>query len=568
MHASSIQRFIRRATPRALAAVAIVGALGVAQRAGAVSTGLVISQVYGGGGNTGATWRNDYIEIHNRGNVAVDVTGWSVQYASAAGTTWLVTALSGSVAPGGYYLVQQAAGAGGTVDLPTPDATGSTAMSATSAKVALVSDATALSGTCPAGGSIVDLVGYGSPSCSEGSATGALNNTTAALRNADGCEETDDNAADFTNGAPTPRNSSTAARSCHYTVAVTVDPVDGGTVTFSPDQATYLHGTSVELTATPALGRHFVTWSGDATGTANPTSITLLADASVTAHFEANPPAGAVVISQVYGGGGNIGSTYRNDFIELFNRGPSTVDVTGWSVQYSAADASAWTTTTLLGTLPPGRHFLIQEAQGAGGTQDLPTPDIIHDIPMHSESGKVALVNNSIPLSGTCPSDASIVDMVGYGSANCAETGPTAQLSNPEAALRGENGCTDSGDNAADFAIGDPDPRNTAAPFYICSFWVGVIGEDSGFALDAVVPTPVRRGARVHFSLAQATWARLEVLDLQGRVVEVIAEGAFAAGRHDRVWDLGARGQRDAAIYFVRLVLPGQSFVRKVSVFP
>src|SRR5262245_51864969 len=70
-----------------------------------------ISQVYGGGGNSGATIKNDFIELYNRGTTAIDLTGWSVQYASAGGTSWQVTALSGSIAPGGYYLVKEAAGA-------------------------------------------------------------------------------------------------------------------------------------------------------------------------------------------------------------------------------------------------------------------------------------------------------------------------------------------------------------------------------------------------------------------------------------------------------------------------
>ena len=98
--------------------------------ASATSSGIVISQVYGGGGNSGATYKNDFIELFNRGASPVNVTGWSVQYASAAGTSWQVTNLSGTIAAGQYYLVQEAAGAGGTTNLPTPDATGSIAMSA------------------------------------------------------------------------------------------------------------------------------------------------------------------------------------------------------------------------------------------------------------------------------------------------------------------------------------------------------------------------------------------------------------------------------------------------------
>src|ERR1043166_6637920 len=71
------------------------------------STGIVISQVYGGGGNTGATLKNDFIELFNRGSSAVDVTGWSVQYASATETTWQVTNLTAvTIQPGEYYLVQ------------------------------------------------------------------------------------------------------------------------------------------------------------------------------------------------------------------------------------------------------------------------------------------------------------------------------------------------------------------------------------------------------------------------------------------------------------------------------
>ena len=68
---------------------------------------VVISQVYGGGGNTGATFTNDFIELFNRGTVAQDLTGWSVQYASSTGTTWAVTNLTNvTLAPGKYYLIQ------------------------------------------------------------------------------------------------------------------------------------------------------------------------------------------------------------------------------------------------------------------------------------------------------------------------------------------------------------------------------------------------------------------------------------------------------------------------------
>jgi len=88
-----------------------------APRFHAASPDIVISQVYGGGGNSGATYTNDFIELYNRGSAAVDVTGWTVQYASAAGGTWQTTQLSGTIQPGRYFLVQEAVGPHGDVDV-------------------------------------------------------------------------------------------------------------------------------------------------------------------------------------------------------------------------------------------------------------------------------------------------------------------------------------------------------------------------------------------------------------------------------------------------------------------
>src|SRR5206468_3643246 len=64
--------------------------------------------------------------------------------------------------------------------------------------------------------------------------------------------------------------------------------VGSGTVAKSPNQATYNHGTVVQLTATPAAGWRFVGWSGDAGGTANPVSVTMDGNKNVTATFEIN----------------------------------------------------------------------------------------------------------------------------------------------------------------------------------------------------------------------------------------------------------------------------------------
>src|SRR6266545_6351956 len=100
-------------------AVAILG--GAAPGSAAPSSGIVINDVYGGGGNSGATYTNDFIELTNRSSAPVSVDGWSVQYHSSGATgAWQVTPLSGTIAPGARYLVAEAQGAGGTQPLPTP----------------------------------------------------------------------------------------------------------------------------------------------------------------------------------------------------------------------------------------------------------------------------------------------------------------------------------------------------------------------------------------------------------------------------------------------------------------
>src|SRR5262245_45242732 len=186
-----------------------LAAIATAQSATAVSPDIVISEVYGGGGNAGATLTNDFIELYNRGNAPVDISTWSVQYGSSGGTTWQRTNLSGTIQPGHWYLVQEAAGAGGTTPLPTPDATGAIAMSATAATVVRVTNQTTLACgiTCGVADGVYDLVGYGSATnMFETAPAPGLSNTTSASRGADGTD-TDNNSADFTASAPDPQNS-------------------------------------------------------------------------------------------------------------------------------------------------------------------------------------------------------------------------------------------------------------------------------------------------------------------------------------------------------------------------
>ncbi len=524
------------------------------QIAQAISPDIVISQVYGGGGNSGATYTNDFIELFNRGTSAVDITGWSVQYASSTGSTWQTTALSGTVQPGQYYLVQEAAGSGGTTSLPTPDASGSIAMSGTKGKVVVTNASTALSGATPADASIVDVVGYGAADFYEGSAPApVLSNTTSDSRAANGCTDTDDNAADFVAEAVAPRNSASPLNPCGGggDVAPSVSsttPASGATnvaidanidVAFS--EAVNASASSFDITCTTSGAHTVVVSGGPTTFTLDPEAdfansesctVTVLA-AQVTDQdgtpdnmaadyaFNFDTASGSVavssiVISQVYGGGGNSGATLKNDFVELYNLGVSAVDVTGWSVQYASSSGSSWQVTTLSGSIAPGKYYLVQEAAGSGGTLNLPTPDAIGAIAMSGANGKVALVKNSTALSGACPIDTNISDIVGYGSANCSETSPTPPLSNTTAALRKSDGAQDTDNNNADFDIGTPNPRDSIFPFAAVGLATpaNVLSGETTLLTMAITPgaDPVSTGITVSCDLSSIGGSAAQVL--------------------------------------------------------
>jgi len=194
--------------------------------------------------------------------------------------------------------------------------------------------------------------------------------------------------------------------------------------------------------------------------------------------------ASSIVISQIYGGGGNTGGIYSNDFIELFNPGNAPASLAGWSVQYASAtgtgnfgyNASAITLLPSI-TLAPGQYLLIEEDQGANLIASLPSPDVIDASPINLSlsDGKVALVNGTTSLGcngGSTPCSpaelASIVDLVGYGGANFFEGASAAPVAtNATAILRRGGGLQDTGNNGADFIAGTPNPRNMASPFNV-----------------------------------------------------------------------------------------------------
>ena len=196
--------------------------------------------------------------------------------------------------------------------------------------------------------------------------------------------------------------------------------------------------------------------------------------------------AGNLVVSQVYGGGGNAGASYTHDYIEIFNRGNVSVPLNGMSVQYASSTgtgafgANSGQLTELPSVaLQPGQYLLIQEFSQAAVGAPLPTADVVDATPinMSGTAGKVALVVDAVTLGcngGSTPCSPSqlarIVDLVGYGAANFFEgAGPAPTQSNTSAAARNGAGCDDSDNNSTDFStLSPPGPRNTSSPLATC----------------------------------------------------------------------------------------------------
>jgi predicted extracellular nuclease len=266
-------------------------------------TGVVINEVYGGGGNSGSHYKADFVELFNPAAAPADLTGWTVQYRAAAGTTVSKTALTGTIAAHGHYLVQESAGTGGDqVTLPTPDATGTVAMSATGGVVILASSSTNVTtqGDLAGVADVVDAVGWGSSTTSfEGTAPGPTTDNTTSVSRAD-ATDTDQNGVDFAKGAPTPQGSATDTGSLTVTspgtqtatagtaIAPLTLGVSGGTAPYTwtavglPAGLTISTDGVISGTATTAGSSSVTVTATDSTGAAGSASFGFVVGAPAT----------------------------------------------------------------------------------------------------------------------------------------------------------------------------------------------------------------------------------------------------------------------------------------------
>src|SRR5579862_4932845 len=215
----------------------------------AISSTLVISQVYLGTGGIFAP-KSQYVEIFNKGTTTINLSTWSLQYAAEGTTPWQVFPLSGSMAPGQYYLISVTGttNPAGTISLPPPDLTIATlSLPQNVGKLILASAMTPYTNDCPLGDpTLIDLVGYGTTGCFKGRALIAPQpaDLLAFVRKAGGCIDMGINSADFTSVTPVFRNTASSLNLCSGTSGTKSFsiPDDGGTSFRSSGGSSGLNG--------------------------------------------------------------------------------------------------------------------------------------------------------------------------------------------------------------------------------------------------------------------------------------------------------------------------------------
>lgn len=376
---------------------------------------VVISNYYVAGGNSGAAYKQKFVELHNTSDNDIDLNGyiiWKRGTGSGNFSNEFAFSTSTIIPAGGYYLVASPKGTNGADNLPVvPDATASTGkltMSASNGSIAITKSGISFT-DCTTdcyvkNAQLVDLVGYGSSSVAYDGAKGSAGSTSNSMqRRLKGNLTTNNNSNDFVSNTVAPKNSST-----------------------SPFKASNLKD---------------------------------------------------VVIRNIYTGSNISGSTYLNSFVELRNNGSSNLDISGFSLQYGASKYGS--TPEYIFEFPQGTiinkesSVLIQTGKATGATgSPIPTPDLTTSniSTANSSSGMMALSASPTKLDcdnagSACPVE--LLNHIEWG------TSPLLDMSGgAKGIVRKNSGCkTDGATNQDNFEVVnavDMVIRNGSTPSVAC----------------------------------------------------------------------------------------------------
>ena len=180
-----------------------------------------------------------------------------------------------------------------------------------------------------------------------------------------------------------------------YTLTVTIAPSnEAGSVSKSPNKSTYGNGDTVSLTANPNSGYTFSHWTGDASGSTNPITLTMDGNKTVTANFtQANAPDILVTPLTYDFGNVKVKKSKTSSFV-VKNIGTANLSISNSAV--TGTNASMFTITSGSGskTIKPGKRLAIKVAFK-------PTSTGSKSATLRITSNDPDIPTLDIPLSGT-----------------------------------------------------------------------------------------------------------------------------------------------------------------------
>ncbi len=347
---------------------------------------------------------------------------------------------------------------------------------------------------------------------------------------------------------------------------LTVNSGGNGTVSRNPDQPTYTHGTTVQVTATPSTGYHLQNWSGSATGSANPLSVLMDGNKTITANFVINTYDLQISIL----GPGSVNATpdlpiYPHGTVVQLQTVPlsSGHHFVEWTGAAASFGSQRNIQITMNGPLNIGATFTITEN----------VPPVVQVL---SPNGSELVVDGQTAVITWIATDNVGVVAIDIFLSRNGPGGPFEHLAGP---MPNDYPTFDwhvtlpATTNAHIRVVGRDANGYTGADlsdaaFEIVPRTVDVTPElPTAFALAAVYPNPTMSQARVTFDVPTAASIRMAVLDLQGREIAVLVDGVTEPGRHQVIWHArGREGRVQPGVYFLNMRSPAGQLTRRIVV--
>ncbi|MGV0379583.1 Rib/alpha-like domain-containing protein [Corynebacterium lehmanniae] len=181
-------------------------------------------------------------------------------------------------------------------------------------------------------------------------------------------------------------------------------------------------------------------------------AIALAAGTITVPTASATPEGDNVVINEVYGGGNN-GAVFNRDFVELYNPTSGEIDVSGWSINQYAKDATVANTYSLpAGTIIPAKGSIVIGFAGGSTGENLPegTLDGSKGVNFSTKRGGAELTD----------AEGNRIDLLAWGTDSKVNEGgkASAPTGNAESWNRIQTG-VDTDDNSKDFELATPTPE-------------------------------------------------------------------------------------------------------------